>query len=433
MLGLLWLLWLKPAPEQIQVVYNLPLLSRHNPRVKFDTLIIGAGVAGLTAARELRAKGQKVLILEARERIGGRVETDTTTFSKPFDVGAHWLHQDEPGQNPLARWAEKNGIVHLPETSQQQTWPEGQGSALKAQMKKQEELWLDSQGDRPLSELPSVKGRWASEARHQLSALSLGVELQQASSQDFRSMVGESADRTVPAGMAAIVDKLAEGSEVRLNAPVSAVEWGSKGCWVTTPQGRLEADRVLVTLPVGVLKKGKVAFAPALPEWKQKAISHLDMGNLKKVALEFAPGSLAKAQSDSFLQIEGEKSLFCLRPEGTDMVVALAGGPFSAQFTTREAVAQLDKVYGPGLADKLVASRETNWERDPWAEGSYSAARPGHYQARAQLAKPVEDRLYFAGEACHKEWATTVAGAYLSGQQAARQILEADKSQGSST
>lgn len=82
--------------------------------MRYDVVVVGAGVAGLTAARDLQQKGLKLAVLEARDRVGGRVETDTTTFSKPFDDGAHWFHQEESGQNPLARWAQSQGMVTVP-------------------------------------------------------------------------------------------------------------------------------------------------------------------------------------------------------------------------------------------------------------------------------------------------------------------------------
>ncbi|MBS2039627.1 FAD-dependent oxidoreductase [bacterium] len=390
--------------------------------MKYDVLVVGAGVAGLAAARKLQENGKKVAVLEARERLGGRVLTDQTTFSRPFDIGAHWFHQEEPGQNPLAKWARSQGIQSIPDTTHYAS------QELKEQAEKQSELWLKTPGDRPLSQAPAVKGAWAREARNLLGPLSVGVELDKASSKDFATMVDEKADLIAPGGMAQVVDKLADGLEVRLNTPVSLVEWGPKGCWVTAGGQKFEADQLLITLPVGVLQKDAVRFSPALPEWKNKAIHSLQMGHLKKIAFEFPPGQLTAA-ADTGLQVQGSPIFHLVRPEGSDISISLVGGQtaqdwekLGSQAAEQKVLSELRGVYGPALTPK--AAIVTHWESDPLSGGSYSAALPGHQAARRELARPVDGRLFFAGEACEEEWATTVAGAFLSGRRAADSILD---------
>lgn len=389
--------------------------------VKYDAIVIGAGVAGLAAARKLQENGKKVAVLEARDRIGGRVETDQTTFSRPFDVGAHWFHQEEPEQNPLANWARQQGIEQQRDRTQYDSQP------FVDQQHRQAELWAKSKGDRPLSELPAVKGPWAAEARNMLGPLSVGVELDQASSKDFRTMMDEKSDLVAPGGMAQVVDKLAQGLDVRLNSPVSLVEWSKTGCWVTAGSEKLEAEDVVITLPVGVLQKDVVKFQPALPAWKNKAIHSLQMGHLKKIAFEFPAGQLT-APTDTGLQVQGSPMFHLVRPEGSEMSVTLVGGktaqdweklgPEAAQ---QRVLSELRSVYGANLTPS--AGSVSHWESDPLSGGSYSAAKPGQQAARAELAKPVGGRLFFAGEACEEEWATTAAGAFLSGQKAADDIL----------
>jgi len=395
--------------------------------VKYDVVVIGAGVAGLTAARKLQESGKKVAVLEARERIGGRVATDQTSFSRPFDLGAHWFHQEEPGQNQLAVWAQNQGIATQADVTGYETSPAGHAGQFKKQQEKQADLWSEAPGDRPLSQLPAVQGPWAKEARNLLGPLSVGVELDQASSKDFASMIEEKADLIAPGGMAQVVDKLAAGLEVHLSTPVSLVEWSQKGCWITTGQGRVEADQVVVTLPVGVLQKNLVKFQPALPAWKDKAIHSLQMGHLKKVAFEFPAGSL-QAEPGTGLQVKNSPMFHLVRPEGSDMSVTLVGGKTALEWeklgpeaAQQKVLAELRSVYGSQLTPQTASV--THWESDPLSGGSYSAALPGHQSARAQLAKPVENRLFFAGEACEEQWATTAAGAYLSGQKAAQDIL----------
>lgn len=396
--------------------------------MKYDAIVIGAGIAGLAAARKLQENGKKVAILEARERIGGRVETDHATFSRPFDVGAHWFHQEEPEQNPLANWAREHGVEAQPDSTGYQTSPSGEAKQLLEQQRRQTDLWAKSKGDRPLSELPAVQGAWAPEARNLLGPLSVGVELEQASSKDFRTMIDEKADLVAPGGMAQVVDKLSQGLEIRVSTPVSLVEWSNQGCWVTAGAEKLQADQVIVTLPVGVLQKDVVKFQPALPTWKQKAIHSLQMGHLKKIAFEFAPGTL-KAPPNTGLQVKGSPMFHLVRPEGSEMSVSLVGGRTAQEWeqlgpeaSQQQVLTELRSVYGPSLTPQ--AARVTHWESDALSGGSYSAAKPGHQSARAELARPVGGRIFFAGEACDEEWATTVAGAFLSGQKAAQDILK---------
>ncbi len=378
-------------------------------------------MAGLAAARKLQESGKRVAVVEARDRIGGRVETDQTTFSRPFDVGAHWFHQEESGQNPLANWAREQGVLAQPDRTRYDS------QQFVDQQHRQADLWSKSKGDRPLSELPKAQGDWSAEARNLLGPLSLGVELNQASSKDFRTMIDEKADLVAPGGMAQVVDKLAQGLDIRLCSPVTSVEWSNKGCWVTAGGQKLEADRVIVTLPVGVLQKGAVQFQPALPAWKNKAIQSLQMGHLKKIAFEFPPGQLT-ASADTGLQVKGSPMFHLVRPEGSDMSVTLVGGQtalewerLGSQAAQQKVLAELRSVYGSNLTPRAAAV--TRWETDALSGGSYSAAKPGQQAARAELARPVSNRLFFAGEACEEEWATTAAGAFLSGQQAAQDIL----------
>ena len=390
--------------------------------MKYDVIVIGAGVSGLAAARKLQENGKKVAVLEARDRMGGRVQTDTTTFSRPFDVGAHWFHQEEPGQNPLANWAKAQGLKAVRDGTSYAS------EELEEQAEKQTELWLKTPGDRPLSQAPAVQGAWAREARNLLGPLSVGVELEKASSKDFSTMVDEKADLVAPGGMAQVVEKLAEGLDVRLNTSVSLVEWSEKGCWVVAGDSKFEADKLLITLPVGVLQKDYVRFSPALPAWKNRAIHSLQMGHLKKIAFEFPPGQLT-ATADTGLQVQGSPMFHLVRPEGSEMSVSLVGGQTALEWEKlgpeacqARVLQELRGVYGPQLNPR--AASVTHWESDPLSGGSYSAALPGHQSARRELARPVDGRLFFAGEACHEEWATTTAGAFLSGKKAAQAILD---------
>jgi monoamine oxidase len=232
-----------------------------------------------------------------------------------------------------------------------------------------------------------------------------------------------------------LVNHLATGLDIRLNQAVMQIAYSDTGVTVTTDSDIFEADRAIVTLPIGVLKQGDIAFEPALPEKKQTAIDALGAGVLNKIYLQFS--EVFWERSPDWLSYisaaKGEFTTWLNIYRYTDQPILLAfnAGSFGqeieawsdAQIIDR-AMATMRLISGQDSPDPIDA-QITRWHSDPFARCSYSYPAVGMTdRTRADLAAPIGDRLFFAGEATHSDYPSTVHGAYLSGQREAERIRQ---------
>jgi monoamine oxidase len=229
------------------------------------------------------------------------------------------------------------------------------------------------------------------------------------------------------------VAEWAAGVQVSLNAAVQRVRWGKAGVEVETAKGTVKGRRLLVTASTNVLASGRIAFDPPLPDWKRVAIEALPLGIHNRIGImlnrdPFGPD----ARPNATILLEGDEvpMSVLLRPFGFDYVVGVTGGRFGAWLERAGQAASVDYlterlvgVFGSGIRSALSARTiVTAWEGDPWTLGSYSAATPGNGHQRKELARPVDDILYFAGEATSPDFFATCHGAYLSGIAAIEDI-----------
>ncbi|GMU53162.1 MAG: putative flavin-containing monoamine oxidase AofH [Candidatus Xenobia bacterium] len=404
-----------------------PRVPSQNP----DVLVIGAGMAGLAAAHELTAGGRSVTVLEARDRIGGRVYTDPTGF----EHGAYWLHQDPDNPNPLVQIARDLGLELRPDARSELAY-DGSSDLVRAGKEFSEvrdalyERWAragQSGLDVPLSQLGTGEGKWSWTAGQSLGPHDMALELGQVSSRDFAVTAGEETDQTLPQGMSQLVEAHSHGIPIELSTPATHVRWGQDGVEVTAGGKTYRARHLVITVPTGVLQSGAITFDPPLPKEKVETINHLPMGHFNKIALVFAAPVASNIEPGAFLNLKDEPIEFVLHPGGANQVVGFVGGDKALELQHQGpqamidfALTRLQKVFGPEL--KPIGSTVTRWDLDPWARGSYSVAAPGYQEAREKLSRPVGP-IHFAGEAAHARWAATVTGAYLTGRDAARDIL----------
>ena len=264
------------------------------------------------------------------------------------------------------------------------------------------------------------------EAAAGLSQMALGDEPDRISARDYaRLWSGD--DRLLPGGYGMLVDTIAPGLAVRLSAPVTELDWSGAGVVAQTAAGTIRARRAIVTVPLGVLRADSIRFRPALPAETEAAINGMGMGALSKIGMSFDFARLDLPRGDIFAR--DTKSLFDFdcRPFDQNIVVAIFGGDFARSITqsTEQAVdAALEAFIAVVGGDARQAFRGAQlhaWHNEPFSLGCYSQCLPGHADARAALARPVGDRIIFAGEATAPEGAAmTTGGAYLSGQTAAR-------------
>ncbi|MEZ5935134.1 MAG: NAD(P)/FAD-dependent oxidoreductase [Alphaproteobacteria bacterium] len=404
-----------------------------------DVLVIGAGAAGLGAARVLLAAGRSVMVLEARDRIGGRVWTEPDVGGHPMDHGASFIHAWP--DNPWSAIARRLGFATVVDRRRRFLFMDGRQAGpadVRAFMAARQHA-LDqvlsvenASADRAIADGLQLEGPFAVEARASLGPWLLGADNEEASALDFaRGISGE--DRLVPRGYGRLVQAYGKGVPVRLRTAVTRISARRGAVEVETDRGRLVAAHVLVTAPVGVLAAGSIRFEPGLDQDHREAIEGLPMGLLQKIVLAFDGDPFGLGDAFYLHRQEGgdERALYLCRPFGSGHVVAFVGGSLAWRLETEGETAAADFALGPlrelfgrKVNQRLAAARQTRWGADPFARGSYSVARPGAADRRGAFLRPHAERVHFAGEAAAPEgWAATVAGAFMSGRLAATRIL----------
>ena len=407
-----------------------------------DVLIVGAGVAGVAAARSLRARGLSCLVLEAKDRIGGRAYTDATGF----DHGASWLHQSN--DNPLTGFAEALGFetVDHDKLRQRLLFTEGRFATTAergAFAAAEDRFWrvieaaaADGAPDRPASDAAPQGGRFDALVAHWEGAQICAAELSRMSLHDFAATALDGPNLLLRRGLGTLVASLAEGLPIRLSAPVTRLDWGGSGVEGSGAFGRIRARAAIITVSTGVLAQASITFTPGLPVQTQDAINALPLGLLTKLSFPITPGTLPEFGPFASLRRDisgpGDRPIsWIARPFGAPVMLAFIGGSLAWELSRAgkhaaeaHARAEFARVFGAEAARALGPPIITDWGEDPHFLGSYSHAIPGAQAARRVLAEPLGNgRLIFAGEACHPRFAATVAGAWLSGEAAAQLIL----------
>ena len=424
----------------------MPLESRTD-----QVLVIGAGIAGIAAARRLRATGFQVRVLEGRTRMGGRIWTDDS-LGCPVDLGASWIHGvrgnplteiarlAEAGTYPtnfdaLALYTPSRTRLGKPELMEVGKAYEGAIERLVAVK------MLASPGDSMKGAVEQVLGELAlPESVRRAVRWQIAAEIEMVWAADLTDLALYSWDEDeefpgecamFPAGYRQIVDWLAADLEVELNQTVRSVDISGRPVRVETDRGVFAAEKVVITLPLGVLKEGAVAFSPPLPYEKQRSIARLGFGAMNKVALKFPhrfwPSEIHRMglvgeSVDCMLEFFELEHLL-----GEPVLIAVSRGTHarsleqSEQATLNLVMEQLGEMFGDSLPHPISATF-TGWSSDPFALGAYSHLAPGAtMDDYASLAEPVCDRLFFAGEAT-SPYPGTVHGAFLSGEREAERI-----------
>ena len=415
-------------------------------------LVIGAGMAGLGAARQLQDAGHTVMVIEGRDRIGGRVWTSRVWEDAPVDMGASWIHG--VSGNPIAALAEEAGIETVKTDFDSWNFYDTDGQAVPEVSIETIESTASqliasadafSERGKTFKESIEATALWdglSTRERQQVrSWLNTTLEHEYAGGLDelsaFRfddadAFGGD--DVVFPDGYGRLVEYLARDLDIRLGQVVEAISYGDDVVIVQTDKVEYIANRVIVTLPIGVLQSGEIRFDPALPEEKQVAIDVMGAGLLDKLYLRFPDVFWDEAEWVDWISAEPGRWNEWLNISayiGSPVLLGFNAAGYARKidaWSDEEIVADamdvLRTIYGADIPDP-ESWQMTRWALDPFARCAYSFNAVGaSVRTREALAEPVGKKLFFAGEATSADFPSTVHGAYMSGLDAAATIMQ---------
>jgi monoamine oxidase len=405
-----------------------------------DIVVIGAGAAGISAARRIMAANRKVIVVEASGHIGGRCLTDTATFDVPFDRGARWVHN--PETNPMIKLARAAALDIA-------AAPPGQGirigrrnarageteEFLAALVRANRTIDDASRGKADVncaSVLPKDLGDWAGTVEFVLGANATGKDLKDISALDkARAPDRNNAPIACRQGLGTLMAKLGEQIPVSLSTPASRVSWSNRNVTVETPAGRIVARAAVVTVSSNVLSAGSIKFTPDIPKRQLDAAAKLSLGSFDRIALQLSGNPLGLGRDDIFIEQSSSTrtALLFANMAGSSLCSIDVAGSFGRDLAAQGepamvafAVEWLTKLFGSEVAAAVGKSSATRWNAAPFTLGAMSAAVPGGQGSRKILTEPFGS-MFLAGEATHETMWGTVDGAWESGERAAEAAL----------
>ena len=410
------------------------------PAREADIVVIGAGVAGIAAARRIVAANRKVIVVEAASDIGGRCITDLSTFGVPFDRGARWLHN--PDSNPMTRLARSAGL-DVAAAPLGQTLRIGRRNARAGET--EEFLAALVRANRAIDDasrakldvpcaaaVPKDLGDWAATAEFALGANATGKDMKDVSAMDKARGV----DRSVAIiacrqGLGTLVAKLGEQLPLSLSTPASRIAWSSRDVTVETPSGRIAARAAIITVSSNVLAAGNIKFAPDMPKRYLDAAAKLSLGSYDHIALLLPGNPLGLSRDDVLIEQSNSMrtALLLANIGGSSLCSIDVAGSFGRDLSAQGeaamvafAVEWITKLFGSDAARAVKKSSATRWNDAPYVLGAMSVATPGAQPSRKILTEPI-GCMFLAGEATHETLWGTVDGAWDSGERAADAAL----------
>jgi monoamine oxidase len=404
-----------------------------------DIVVVGAGAAGIAAARRIVAANRKVIVLEAGGRIGGRCITDSATFGAPFDRGARWLHNADA--NPMTPLARGVGLELVPAPPGQRirvgrrNARAGEVEQMLATLVRANRAIDDaSRGRLDMScatALPKDLGEWGATVEFLIGASAAGKDLKELSAIDKARAQDRSAPLACRQGLGTLIAKLGEALPVSLSTPATRIAWSGRDVSVETQAGRIAARAAIVTVSSNVLTAGSLRFAPELPKRTLDAAAKLGLGSYDHIVLQLPGNPLELARDDVVIEQskDARTALMVANIGGSALCSIDVAGSFGRELSAQGEAAMvafamewLGSLFGSDAAKGMKKSAATRWNAEPFVLGAMSAASPGGQPSRKILMEPVGS-LFFAGEAAHETLGGTVDGAWESGVRAAEAAL----------
>ncbi len=403
-----------------------------------EVVIIGGGAAGIAAGRRLGKAAINCLVVEARPRLGGRAWTITDRTGFALDLGCGWLHSAE--RNPWAKIAEAQGrtIDKTPPPWTKAALPISFALEDQRDFRSASEAFFSRvdaaaqhEPDGPAAALLEPDCRW-NKLIDAVGTYISGAELDRVSARDFANYADTGVNWRVLEGYGATIAAYGDDLSVELDCPVLQIDHHGKRLKIETAKGVITADQAIVTLPSAVLAEKEALFAPALPE-KTDAAKNLPLGLADKLFLSLDRPEEFEQDSRLFGRTDrAATAAYHLRPFGRPQIEAFFGGRLACELEAEGeraffdfAVSELRRLLGRDFTRRVKPIHIHRWGADPFSRGSYSYALPGMADCRATLAAAVNDRLFFAGEACSKGDFSTAHGGWSTGVAAAGQVIAA--------
>jgi len=410
-----------------------------------DVIIIGAGASGLSAAKELKQLGYTTTVVEGSHRIGGRAYSEEIAPGVWFDLGCSYLHSGET--NPFAPIADELGVTigrdvaDLFDSEKSRAYSNG-SELTGAERDAFFQYFSDCHAaatasaergeDRAIVELIDLESPYAVPYMSGMASLNT-LDIDETSAADYASANG-GCDIPVLNGYGNLVKQWGSDVDVSLNTKVEKIDWSGKGVSVETSKGTITGKAVLSTVSNGILGAGDILFNPVLPDWKMDAALGLPTGTENKICLHFDKDVFGPdgrgwhtAWNDA-----GDSAGFEASVMGQNTAIVFTGGRHAVWLEKQGqqaghdyAVDRVAEVFGNDIRQHVTRSIVTAWTTEPWTRGSYSCARPGQTHQRMELAKPLDGRLFFAGEATIVGPQACCHGAFLSGKRVASEIASA--------
>jgi len=420
------------------------LVNEANMSTQTDVIIVGAGSAGLSAAKQLTRQGISFVVVEASHRIGGRAYSEEIAPDVWFDLGCAYLDVGPDPENridesnPFVEFAiEQGAVIH--EYLYDSHYIRNGRSLNETEMNTRERYYSECEeairksveggDDCAISDLIDLESPYAT-PYIDMMAVTAPKDLDEASAADFFHRVEEHRTFNTLRGYGNLVAQWGSDVEVSLNSRVESIDWSGTEVLVNTVRGSIRARCLISTVSNGILAAQHIRFKPRLPDWKMDAIQGVPMGAENKIGVHFTKDVFAPGDG-GYYQVwsdAAQGAYVDVNLMSTNVVTVFMGGRFSTwmeqqgQQAAREfAVDRIADIFGNSIRQSVGRSIVTAWVTDPWTLGSYASALPGQYHQRESLPLGIDDKLFFAGEATAR-FSGFCHGAYWSGVRAAREV-----------